>query len=90
MPFQGRLDSSSLCAVTTAVNKPNFLKTGLVRFANILVYDGADVLWLERMEVDSALDRYMMRRFGGSWSVDEISFTGGVKSHQTVRRTGRR
>ena len=89
VPFQGRLDNSSLRAGTTAVNKPNFLKTGPVRFANILVYDGADIPWLERMEVESTLDRHTMRRFGGVGLVDEISGAGGVTSHQTVRWTGR-
>ena len=88
--FQGRLDSASLCACTTAVNKSNFLKTGLVRFPNILVYYGADVPWLERMEVESALDRHRMRQFKGFGAVDEISVTGGVTSHQTVHWTGRR
>ena len=90
VPFQSRLDSASLFACTTAVNKPNFLKTGLIRFPNILVYDGADVPWLERMEVESALDRHRMRQFESSGAVDEISVTRGVTSHQTVRWTGRR
>ena len=62
--IQRRLDEASLGAGAAAMNQPDFAKSGGVCLGHVFLDDRPNIPWRERVKVEGALDRYMVRRIG--------------------------